>query len=1082
MTLRTYKFLTLLFAVLIGLLAAGISQGQNTQTPDNTQALIEKGTQAFNNHNFEQASMLFRQARKADNQTHKLSKSQREALDKQLDDAARGLTNYRIAEEALGLGKQAMDSGDYAGARKFYTRVNEAEKYVPASWVQEAKVQLGVIVEKEKKATPPAPVAPKAQAPKPAPVQKTPEKPPVAKPAVAKSPEIKVVTKEAGVETQKVTPVKPKAKVKKTRNIAKNRNVQASEAGGTRVVRVNGGSAGQPAQPTLLDQILADRNVQREQALASYREAERRVRGAVLDHQYLAARDTLRQARQDLLRSRRLFNQSEAEQLLLQIQSLGKFIDDEEQSFQQQQILLQMKETEQKKLDREQQVMLEKFNKIKELFSEAIELRREQKYDESIEKARQVLVIDPNNDRAKWFIEDLQDMAQFARQRQAKKEIHHEYQTSMVDAEETRISWVDEVKYPKNWEDMTKKRAELMRRTGKAIPGEGAALITEKKLKQTFLPDTIPFKTTLRKAFMEFKNRGVKVLVRWTVLETEGVTPDDEVKYTSLEGFKDISLKQILEIIVKTMGPEEANINYAIDTDGMVVVSTKDNLGTSGFKARVGVLETRVYDIYDLMFPIKRKTQEMQLQTPGQGGGGSSALGTGSQDEEQTNDEDENKGGKSKDLVELIASLVRPETWSPTMEKSMGQGEGTIDVWRRHWLIIFQSAEVHSEIEQFLAKMREAQAVQISLEARFISVSSNFLEKIGLDLDVVLNQGHAGYDFTGARNAFGDPNLAGIGPGIVQPRTFSYLGSLPTSPTGAAVVLPPGYAQPYGTMGLVPVGGGTGPQNSYMTPIPIVQGSNSLVSPQTTGVPGSLAGSSNAPAFQVMGAFLDDLQVNFLLEATQMDKYSSLAQSPRVVMSNGSKGIIQVESLQPYIQNVNQVVGSGAAGANTSSNYMAFGTRLSVMANTTDLRYVNMYIEPRVTSPDPSLNLTVSVPTVAGGGGTTSSTGGGAAVSTGGVGFTTYTMPGSRVQQVMTEVSVPDGGTVLIGGLKQSGEVTVEAGPPMLDKIPVLKRLFANNAKTKDNFTLLILVRPKILLREEGEPGTAAELMSKPAD
>jgi len=252
-----------------------------------------------------------------------------------------------------------------------------------------------------------------------------------------------------------------------------------------------------------------------------------------------------------------------------------------------------------------------------------------------------------------------------------------------------------------------------------------------------------------------------------------------------------------------------------------------------------------------------------------------------------------------------------------------------------------------------------------------------------------------------------------------------------------------------------------------MTPVPIVQCSNNLVSPQDTGVGGSLASSFSKPAFQVMGAFLDDLQVNFLLEATQMDKYSNVVQAPRVVIQNGTQGIIQVEQLQPFISDVRQIIGNNAGGANVQANYMTFGTRLNVRANSTDLRFVNMLVEPRVTSPAPSLNLSISVPTVAGGSTTNANNN---AISQGGVGYTQVVIPGSQVQQVVTQGSVPDSGTVLIGGLKQSGEVEVEAGPPVLNKIPVLKRFFSNKATTKDNFTLLVLVKPKIIIREETEP------------
>ena len=70
---------------------------------------------------------------------------------------------------------------------------------------------------------------------------------------------------------------------------------------------------------------------------------------------------------------------------------------------------------------------------------------------------------------------------------------------------------------------------------------------------------------------------------------------------------------------------------------------------------------------------------------------------------------------------------------------------------------------------------------------------------------------------------------------------------------------------------------------------------------------------------------------------------------------------------------------------------------------------------------------------------------------------------------VQTHVSVPDGGTLLIGGQKLGGEVNKEAGVPGLSKVPLLGRLFSSRSKVKDQDVLLILVKPTIILQQEAE-------------
>lgn len=1062
--MRTKELRTLLSAVLISFLAAGSARAQNTSQAEDPQPLVEKGMQAFQAHSYEQASVLFRQARRADNQVHKLTKADREQLDRMLDESAKAATTYRIAEESMTQAKRAMEQADYAQARKLFTRVVEAGNYVPKSWTQEAKVQLGVLAEKEKtkpaaapaaKTTGAAPQA--AKKAQPGPAAKRAPRAPQADPATCPP---------APRKAQAVCPPKPRA--------------SAAGECPTPVV-ASRSEAPRPGQSTLLQEILAARQIQKEQALAAFEEATRRIRQAILEHQYLGARDILRQARLDLQRARRFFTPEEDTRLQMEIDSLARFIETEEQLYQQQLILQQKSEVERKRMEREQQVMQERIEKIRQLMTEARLLVRERKFEEAIERAEQVLVIDPNNDRARWFIEMVQDTGQFAQQKEVHNLIQEQGQEALTEAEETRVPWVDEVTYPKTWQEMTKKRTEILRRTGRAIAGEAPALTTEKKLKQVFIADPAVFRGPLRNAFKVFQSKGIKVFVNWGVLETEGILPDDQVKIEAMEGMKDLSAKTALEILLKTLPSTE--IDYAIDTDGVVIVGTKDNIRTQGYKGRLGQLETRVYDIADLMYTTKRRMPELQVEAGDEeGGGGGETLGEDEEDEEE--DEEENVGGRAENLVDLIILLVRPETWSPDIEGSIGQGQGTIDLWKRHWLIVYQSAEVHSELEMFLAKMRESQSVQIVLEARFVSVSTGFLEKIGLDLDVVMNSGSAGYDFTGAQETFGDPRLVGVGPGIVQPRQFSYLGALPQSPVGAGgtgSAFPPGYAQPYGVPGLVPQPGNVGPRGARMTPIPIIQGSNALVQPESTTVPGDLASKAVTPAFQVMGAFLDDLQVNFLLEATQLDRYSSITQAPRVVMQNGTEGVIQVGAYQAEVPRIRQVIGSHAGGAEEGTRRgVFFGTTLRVQATSVDLRYVNLYVRPRVSAPDPGLDVTYSLPTVASG--MTASAAGYDNSLGGGVGFTTVTRHGRRVQALKTQVSVPDGGTVLIGGLKQSGEVESEAGPPILNKIPVIKRFFSNKVTNKATYTLLVLVKPKIILREEVEPGTAEELLARPLD
>ena len=78
-------------------------------------------------------------------------------------------------------------------------------------------------------------------------------------------------------------------------------------------------------------------------------------------------------------------------------------------------------------------------------------------------------------------------------------------------------------------------------------------------------------------------------------------------------------------------------------------------------------------------------------------------------------------------------------------------------------------------------------------------------------------------------------------------------------------------------------------------------------------------------------------------------------------------------------------------------------------------------------------------------------------------------MPTFSFVTVTTTVSVPDGGTVLLGGIKRLSEGRNEFGVPMLDKIPYLNRLFKNVGIGRETQSLMMMVTPRIIIQEEEE-------------
>ncbi len=82
----------------------------------------------------------------------------------------------------------------------------------------------------------------------------------------------------------------------------------------------------------------------------------------------------------------------------------------------------------------------------------------------------------------------------------------------------------------------------------------------------------------------------------------------------------------------------------------------------------------------------------------------------------------------------------------------------------------------------------------------------------------------------------------------------------------------------------------------------------------------------------------------------------------------------------------------------------------------------------------------------------------------------TIMLPEVEIQRVRTTIPIPDGGTVLLGGMKVSEKQDLRSGVPILNKIPLLSALFERKGNYVSNRKLLILLRAAIVIPEEREP------------
>jgi type IV pilus assembly protein PilQ len=72
-------------------------------------------------------------------------------------------------------------------------------------------------------------------------------------------------------------------------------------------------------------------------------------------------------------------------------------------------------------------------------------------------------------------------------------------------------------------------------------------------------------------------------------------------------------------------------------------------------------------------------------------------------------------------------------------------------------------------------------------------------------------------------------------------------------------------------------------------------------------------------------------------------------------------------------------------------------------------------------------------------------------------------IPPLITQRANTTMTVPDGGTRVIGGIYRTEDSITNEKVPFLSKIPILGTLFKSSAHTKTNRELLIFITPRIL-------------------
>ncbi|MCO6438816.1 MAG: hypothetical protein J5J06_17105 [Phycisphaerae bacterium] len=768
-----------------------------------------------------------------------------------------------------------------------------------------------------------------------------------------------------------------------------------------------------------------------QRAVANYRQLERDIRDLVSKNRYDEAQQALVRARQVLDAARQFAEPyRKYENLDAELKSLSNYVSESQRKYLEEQVAQTREEILQQRSKRLKDYEANRERQVDALMEEAEQHRKDGDLEAALNTLQQVVVIDPSYRPARMLMDILEDQRLYRKERDTKEEFYRQQRKSLLEVEEAKIPWHEEINYPDNW-------LEIISRPERILPGQ--TRVDRQLISALDRPTSVDFPKVPFNQVVErlADTHGLNIVVDWHDLSTAGVERSVTVDLTLPQ---EISLRKVLTEVLDQAGAG-VPLDFAVQ-DGVINVATRDKLRRSTY--------TVVYDVTDLLMELPNFTDAPVPDLRHATTTAKPAIESSSMPWRVGDDDDDEaeEDPRRKELLEQLSDIIRNNVDQDSWHRNGGD-VGRIDQFNGQ-LVVTQNAAAHGRIVGLLEQLRAERAIQISVEALFITVSSHYLEEIGIDLDVVLNAGNAGYDFVDSGTGpLTDPVL---GSNLLLPRSFSRLGFGSQPPNTGLPLTTPGNApaQPYSRPFLVPqANGGAGRQ---LTPVPVNNSVLGFTNPANlpSDVPGSFGGQSIPPALNVFGSFLDNIQVDFLIRATQADSRTTVLTAPRLVVFNGASAWIAVTIQQNFISQLQPVVAQGAVAQAPITGTIDAGASLFVRATVTaDRRYVMMLLSPGVTR-------LLDLQTFNFSGGT-------------GANQAFVQLPTLSAQRVQTLVSVPDGGTLLIGGQKLASETEVEAGVPILSRIPLLKRLYSSRTMVKDEQVLLILIKPKILIQSEQE-------------
>jgi len=331
------------------------------------------------------------------------------------------------------------------------------------------------------------------------------------------------------------------------------------------------------------------------------------------------------------------------------------------------------------------------------------------------------------------------------------------------------------------------------------------------------------------------------------------------------------------------------------------------------------------------------------------------------------------------------------------------QDEGITSDVGDGFIVINHTPEVQEQIRLFLEDLRRFSSSLVTIESKFLMVAQNWIQEIGVDF-----RGLDSVTVTDVTNGLEDQASRGLD------------------------------------------NGGTGTEGTNAAGAPSAgafydDGQDGDFRSTTQNFFGSALGDQLATVggltYQL--TFLEDLQLSSILRAVEKSSDIQLVNDQVLSVHNTQRAYVAVVNQRAYIQDFDVEVAQFQAVADPQINILQEGIVLDVRPTIHhDRKYLTLEVQPTVARVVALRNFSSTL------GGNTSPI--------------TFQLPELEVQSVFTTATIPDGGSLMLGGLSRVRSIERRAEVPWIAKIPIIGFFFKSEGYSDENSSLVILIRARI--------------------